>query len=307
MGWTEAELPRVDGRVVLVTGGNSGLGLQSVRVLASKGARVLLACRSAAKGEEAAAAVRAAVPDARIDVVALDLADLGSVRSLPERLPRDVQGLDVLMNNAGVMAIPRTLTRDGFEMQLGTNHLGHFALLGVLADRLLDRPGARIVTVSSGVHWGGHVAFDDLMGERSYSKWTAYSQSKLANLLFHFALARRLAAKGRAAIAVAAHPGYTATNLQVVSANSDPGPMGTLMTAVGNRFFAQSVEMGALPQLAAAIGDDVASGDYFGPWGPFEAWGAPKKCGCSARARDEAAQERLWEVSSALVGGDPLP
>lgn len=306
MGWTEAELPRVDGAVALVTGGNSGLGLRSVRVLAAKGARVVLTCRTVAKGEAEAATIRAEVPGARIDVVALDLADLASVRSLPERLPADLGGIDVLMNNAGVMAVPRTVTRDGFELQLGTNHLGHFALVSVLASRLLDRPGARVVTVSSGVHWQARVAFDDLMGERSYGKWSAYAQSKLANLLFHFALARRLAAKGKAAIAVAAHPGYTATNLQQVSADADPGPFGAVMTGLGNRLVAQSVESGVLPQLAAAIGHGVSSGDYLGPSGFFEAWGLPKKVGCSSRAQDEADQERLWARSVALVGADPL-
>lgn len=301
MGWTEAELPRVDGKVALVTGGNSGLGLQSVKVLAEKGARVLLACRTPAKGEEAVAALRARAPELRIETVALDLADLASVRSLPERLPGDVAHLDVLMNNAGVMAIPRKATADGFEMQLGTNHLGHFALTMVLAPRWL-RPGARVVTVSSGVHWYGRMRWDDLQGEASYEKWAAYNQSKLANLLFHFALARRLA--GRGAIATAGHPGYTATNLQVVSADADPGPMGWVMTRLGNTLLAQAPERGALPQLAAAIGLGVDNGDYFGPDGFYEGWGSPKKVGCSDRARSEADQERLWQRSVELCGID---
>lgn len=303
MRWSHEDLPRMDGKTALVTGGNSGLGLQAVTVLAARGARVLLACRTAAKGEEQAARLRAAQPDARIDVVALDLADLASVKSLPQRLPADVGALDVLMNNAGVMAIPRTLTKDGFEMQLGTNHLGHFALTMVLADRWRT-PGARVVTVSSAVHWQGALHLDDLMLERSYGKWTAYNQSKLANLLFHFALVRRLKARGWPVLATAAHPGYTATNLQQVSADADPGLFGWIMTALGNRLFAQDVAMGALPQLVAAIGQGVESGDYLGPEGPFEGWGRPKKVGCAAAAQREADQEALWERSVALTGVD---
>jgi NAD(P)-dependent dehydrogenase (short-subunit alcohol dehydrogenase family) len=300
MKFTEDSVPDQTGRTVLVTGANSGLGLEATRILAGRGARVLVACRSPEKGERAVAPLRAAFPSARMDLVALDLADLASVKSIGERLPLDVDGIDVLMNNAGVMAIPRQLTKDGFEMQLGTNHLGHFALTATLLPRM--KPNFRVVTLSSGVHWNGKMHFDDLMGAQRYEKWDAYCQSKLANLLFHFALARRL---GDRAKVVAAHPGYSATNLQHVSADAEPGLMGRLMTSVGNRVIAQSAAMGALPQVYAATSPEAQTGDYIGPDGfLFEAWGHPKKVGCSARARSVEDQERLWTLSVGLTGVD---
>lgn len=292
--WTSTDLPDQSGRTALVTGANSGLGLQTALALARHGARVLLACRDPARAEQALQRVRAAVPAATAELIALDLASLSSV----ERAAADVAGrtdrLDLLVDNAGVMAVPRVLTEDGFERQLGTNHLGHYALTGRLLPLLLAAPAPRVVVVSSTAHRSGRIAFDDLMGERGYSRWGAYGQSKLANLLFAAELQRRA---GDRLLVAGAHPGFAATNLQ-------SGQGSRLMEGamkVGNLVLAQSDAAGALPQLYAATMPDVRQNDY---WGPRlgEVRGAPKRVGRSAAAQDPVAAARLWDVSQELTG-----
>ncbi|MTD42855.1 SDR family NAD(P)-dependent oxidoreductase [Conexibacter sp. W3-3-2] len=282
--WTAADLPRQDGRTVVVTGANSGIGLVTARELARAGARVVLACRSVERGRAAAATMTGDV-----DVRALDLADLGSVRGFVDALDGPI---DVLVNNAGVMALPYRLTADGFEMQLGTNHLGHFALTGLLLGRITDR----VVTVSSGFHRLGTMDFDDLMWERGYHRWKAYARSKLANLLFTLELQRRLAAADAPVRAVAAHPGYAATGLQAHTETVQDRVMGLL-----NRVVAQSPERGALPTLYAAT-QDLPGAAYVGPDGPGEMRGAPQLVGMSGAAQDPAAARRLWDASEALTG-----
>jgi NAD(P)-dependent dehydrogenase (short-subunit alcohol dehydrogenase family) len=284
MNWTTADMDRQDGRTFVVTGANSGIGLEASRALAAAGARVVAACRDTAKGEHAVAEL-----DGDFDVRRLDLADLASVRAFAEGLDRDI---DVLINNAGVMAVPRSKTTDGFEMQLGTNHLGHFALTGLLLGRVRDR----VVTISSGAHRIGRVNFDDLQSERRYQRWTAYGQSKLANLLFMMELQRRLDAAGSSLRSVAAHPGYAATGLQ-----SHTQSVQDQIMSVANLVLAQSAAMGALPTLYAAT-EDVPGAAYAGPGGLLEQRGHPQLVNMSGAAKDPEAASRLWEASEELTG-----
>jgi len=295
-------LPDQKGRTAIVTGGNGGIGLEAARVLARKGARVVIAGRNPAKTRAAAGDLLRSVPSAELETRELDLADLSSVRSFARAFSENHARLDLLVNNAGVMAIPKRQTADGFEMQLGTNHLGHFALTGLLLERLLATPDARIVTVSSTAHRMGRIHFDDLHWERSYSRWPAYGQSKLANLLFASELQRRLAARGATQRSVACHPGYAATDLQFVGPRMDGSQLFAQMSRLGNRILAQSAADGALPTVYAAISPEVSGGDFIGPEGFAEMWGAPKKVGSSARARSEADARRLWELSEAQTG-----
>ena len=277
-------MPDQSDRSFVVTGANSGIGLAAARELAASGAHVTLAVRDTAKGDAAAAGMRGD-PEVR----ALDLAHLASVRAFAEGLDRNI---DVLVNNAGVMATPHRRTADGFELQLGTNHLGHFALTGLLLPRIQDR----VVTISSGGHPIGRIKFDDLQSERSYHRWAAYGQSKLANLLFMYELQRRLDAAGSPLRSVAAHPGYAATNLQFHTESIQDRIM-----ALGNRIFAQSDEQGAWPTLYAATTPDLPGGSYVGPDGFLEQRGNPKLVGSSAAARDEDAARRLWGLSEELT------
>jgi NAD(P)-dependent dehydrogenase (short-subunit alcohol dehydrogenase family) len=284
--WTAADLPRLDGRTFIVTGANSGIGLVAARELAGAGARVVLAVRDTTKGETAAGTV-----DGQVEVRPLDLADLASVRAFADAWDGPI---DVLVNNAGVMAIPEGRTKDGFEMQIGTNHLGPFALTNLL----LPHIGDRVVTVSSPAHRMGGLEVDDLNWDRrSYQRWRAYGQTKLSNLLFTLELQRRLTEAGSDVRAVAAHPGYAATNLQSHTGN---WLQNTLM-AVGNKVIAQSAEMGALPTLYAAT-QDVPGGAYIGPDGFQEQRGHPKLVGRSSAASDEQSARRLWERSEELTG-----
>jgi NAD(P)-dependent dehydrogenase (short-subunit alcohol dehydrogenase family) len=284
--WTAADLPPQAGRTFVVTGANSGIGRAAAYELARAGARVVLAVRDPAKGERAAAAM-----SGEREVRRLDLADLASVREFADRWEGP---LDVLINNAGVMATPERRTRDGFELQIGTNHLGHFALTNLLLPRIADR----VVTVSSPAHRVGRIDLDDLNWERRrYQRWGAYSQSKLANLLFTLELERRLREAGSAVRAVAAHPGYAATNLQSRTENL----LQNTVMAIGNRLFAQSEEMGALPTLYAAT-QDLAGGSYVGPDGFQEQRGHPTLVGRTRAASDPQAARRLWELSEALTG-----
>ena len=302
MAWSAADVPDQSGRTIVVTGGNSGLGLESARVLAAKGAQVVLACRSLDKANEAAAEISREHPSAKVETRQLDLASLASVRSFAEELRSAHPRLDVLMNNAGVMALPRRETAEGFEMQLGTNHLGPFALTSLLLDRVLAAPAGRVVTVSSQFHRRGRMQFADLHGTRRYGKWSAYAQSKLANLLFSFELQRRLEAKGASVIAVAAHPGYASTNLQAAGPRMEGSSFMERGSELANRVFAQSAAEGALPQLHAATAPDVRGGGYFGPSGIYEMWGPPKKVGTSRAARDVEVARRLWQLSEEATG-----
>ena len=299
--WTVADIPDQSGRRVIVTGANSGLGFETALALAAHGAEVTLAVRDTAKGEAAADQIRAQAPLASLEVRRLDLADLASIDEFAW-LWREAHpdGLDLLINNAGIMAIPRRETADGFEMQLGTNHLGHFALTGRLLEAI--RPDGRIVTVSSQAHRMGRMDFDDLMGERKYGAWRAYGHSKLANLLFMRGLAERLERAGSSIASVAAHPGYASTHLQAVAPEmKGRGWQVKIMDGV-NKVMAQSAAMGALPTLYAATFPAIRSGDYVGPDGFGEQRGHPKLVGMTPSARDDAAADRLWTVSEDLTG-----
>ncbi|MBM3688823.1 MAG: SDR family NAD(P)-dependent oxidoreductase [Actinobacteria bacterium] len=299
--WTVADIPDQSGRRVIVTGANSGLGFETSLALATRHAAVTMAVRDTGKGEAAAADIRARTPGADVEVRRLDLADLASIDEFAwlwrESHP---DGLDMLINNAGIMAIPRRDTADGFEMQLGTNHLGHFALTGRLLEAI--RPEGRIVTVSSQAHRMGRMDFEDLMGERKYGAWRAYGQSKLANLLFMRGLAERLERAGSSIASVAAHPGFASTHLQAVAPEmKGRGWQVKIMDGV-NKVMAQSAAMGALPTLYSATFPAIRSGDYVGPDGFGEQRGHPKLVGMNASARDDEAANRLWTVSEELTG-----
>ncbi|RRR85385.1 oxidoreductase [Streptomyces sp. RP5T] len=298
-GWSAEDVPGQSGRVAVVTGANSGIGYATARELARSGARVLLACRSEARGAEARNRLTGEVPGAEAEFTRLDLADLASVREFASAYPYG--RLDLLVNNAGVMALPYGTTADGFETQFGTNHLGHFALTGLLLPTLLATPGARVVTVSSPAHALANIDIDDLNSERRYRRWVAYARSKTANLLFVHELARRLAAHGSDVIAAAAHPGYAATNLQTAGPRMAGRTAAERFMRVGNRFFAQSADAGALPTLYAATAPDVRPDSFTGPslagWrgSPAPAWRAPW-------TRDDRVSRRLWAASEELTG-----
>lgn len=299
--WTADDMPDLSGKTIIVTGGNSGIGYEAAKQLAHKGAHVVLACRDMDKARAAIASITSAHAAASLEAMPLDLARLESVRSFAAAFLAGHKALDVLCNNAGVMALPYRKTADGFEMQFGTNHLGHFALTGLLLDRLLATPGARVVNVSSGAHRMGAIRFDDLNWERGYRKWAAYGQSKLANLLFTYELQRKLAAAGASAISIACHPGYAATNLQTAGPRMEGSTWMESLSEFTNRVAAQSAAMGALPTLYAATAPDVSGGDYIGPNGFGEMWGYPKKVQSNGRSRDTAVAGRLWEVSEQLT------
>jgi NAD(P)-dependent dehydrogenase (short-subunit alcohol dehydrogenase family) len=294
VSWSTADIPDQSGRRAIVTGANSGLGLIVARELARKGASVVLACRNMQKGEAALAQVRAA-GGGDAELARLDLGSLASVREFAESQQRP---LDLLLCNAGVMAPPRSETADGFETQIGTNHLGHFALTGQLLDRLKAAEAPRVVSTSSNGHRMGRIDFDDLQGRRRYRRWRAYGQSKLANLLFMRELDRRARAAGLPLVSVAAHPGYSATNLQFAA----PPLLDRIVMRVGNVVIAQRAEDGSLPLLYAATVPGLPGGSYAGPDGPGEWRGKPQLVGMSRRAQDPETARRLWEVSESLTG-----
>ena len=301
--WTARDMPDLTGRTAVVTGANSGIGFEAARELAAHGADVTLAVRNAAKGEEALARIRTEVPAATVSVGSLDLADLASVRGFAEAWSaQHPEGLDLLINNAGVMAIPRRTTADGFEMQFGTNHLGHFALTGLLLPALIARPRSRVVTVSSGAHRFGRMDLDDLMGQRRYQRWRAYGQSKLANLLFTSELQRRLDLNAIPILALAAHPGYADTNLQNVGPEMDGRSWLTKVMGSANGFLAQSAEMGALPTLFAATVPGLPGDSYVGPDGFLEQRGHPRLVDRSKAASVSSDARRLWSASEDLTG-----
>jgi NAD(P)-dependent dehydrogenase (short-subunit alcohol dehydrogenase family) len=289
--WTEDDIPDQTGQVTIVTGANSGIGWETARALAQRGATVIMACRNLQKANPAYDQIKAFNPAGNVVVMWLDLADLDSVRAFNAAFRDSYDRLDVLINNAGVMNPPYGKTAQGFEQQFGINHLGHFALTGLLLDLLNATPEARIVTVSSGGHRFGAINFDDLNAERNYSPQRAYADSKLANLLFTYELQRRLTAAGQATLALAAHPGWTVTNLQ----------QHTRYLQLLNPIIAQTTDMGALPILYAATATEVRGGDYVGPGGFMELRGYPRKVKSSVRSHDEATARRLWSISEHLT------
>ncbi len=299
--WTHKDIADQQGKVVIVTGGNSGIGFEAGLALAEKNARVILAVRDLDKGEQAAQAIRDRVPAANIIVMRMNLADLSSVRSFSDEFLTNHDRLDVLINNAGVMALPLVRTVDGFEMQFGTNHLGHFALTGLLLPALKATTDSRVVTVSSYVHTSGDIHFDDLQWHKNYDRWGAYAQSKLANLLFAYELQRCFAASKIKALSVACHPGYSATNLQVVGPQLDGAIFSVWMMKAANILFAQSQRMGALPTLFAAVSSEVNGCDYIGPTGIGGIRGYPDKVMSNDKSYDQALAKRLWTVSEELT------
>jgi NAD(P)-dependent dehydrogenase (short-subunit alcohol dehydrogenase family) len=295
-------MPDQHDKVAVITGGNSGIGYEAALALAGKGARVILAVRNAEKGQAAAAAIQRAHAGATAEVMALDLSDLGSVRHFAATFLQRFESLPLLINNAGVMALPYRRTADGFEMQFGTNHLGHFALTGLLLPAILAAPHARVVVVSSGLHARGKIDFANLDGKLSYSPGGAYSQSKLANLLFVYELQRRFTSAGVDALAVGCHPGWAATNLQAAGPRMNGSRLSERLSEIGNRLFAQSAAMGALPTLYAATAAGIHGGEYIGPLGMMGLRGAPGKLNSSVRSHDRAVAAQLWQVSEELTG-----
>lgn len=306
MGWSEADIPDSGGRTAVVTGANVGLGFEVSRALAGAGATVLMACRDMGKARVAAEGIREEVPDARVDTETLDLASLDSVREFASATTaRFSDGIDLLINNAGVMMPPRRETADGFELQFGTNHLGHFALTGLLMPQIKELPGSRVVTVSSTMARVGRIDFDDLQGESGYSRTGAYGLSKLANLSFAIEFQRRLALAGSPIESMAAHPGYSATNLQKAGPRIGGGVGSALAApfmALGHRLLAQDAAAGAAPILFAATNPELPAGSYVGPDGPGEMRGSPTVVHPVESATDREVAERLWSESERLTG-----
>lgn len=294
--WTSADIPDQTGRTAVITGANTGLGFETAAALVAKGAQVVLAVRNLDKGKAAATRMTAAYPEASVALQELDLTSLDAIRAAAEQLRSDHDTIDLLINNAGVMMTPKSTTQDGFELQFGTNHLGHFAFTGLLLDRVLAAPGSRIVTVSSTGHRiGAGINFDDLQWKRSYSRMGAYAQSKLANLLFTYELQRRLV--GTKTIATAAHPGSSDSEL-----TRDFPPLVRIVAKPLTSVFGQSSAMGALPTLRAATDPGVLGGHYCGPGGFGELRGYPKVVASSQQSYDADLQRRLWAVSEELTG-----
>ncbi|MEN8161848.1 MAG: oxidoreductase [Myxococcota bacterium] len=300
--WTEHDVADQSGRVAFITGANSGIGWDNARVLAGRGATVLLGVRSRERGEDAIQRIRALHPGADVRLLEIDLSDLESVARAADEVRSGQSRLDLLINNAGLMMIPKRKTAQGFEMQLGVNHLGHFALTGQLLPLLQGTDASRVVSVSSNGHKFGQIRFDDLHGEAGYSPAGAYAQSKLANLLFTFELQRRLEAGGRGTSALAAHPGGSNTNL----GRENPGGLGYtllhVLRPVFERWFTQSSAMGALPTLRAAVDPEARGGEYYGPDGRMEQRGHPVRVDSSERSKNREDARRLWEVSEQATG-----
>ncbi len=290
--WTKDNIPNMQDKIVLITGANSGLGFEASLALAEKNATVLMACRDTAKGEKAVQDIRAVHASADLVLMQLDLSSLESVREFAETCNRNYDHLDILINNAGVMAPPYSTTRDGFELQIGVNHFGHFALTGLILDPLLQAPTGRIVSVSSFAHKMGDIRFNDINWKKKYSRWPAYGQSKLANLFFTYELDRQLKGANARTIAVAAHPGYSYTKLQRY----------TGLFSFLNHLVAQSPQMGVSPILYAATEWNVGGGQFFGPNGIMEMRGYPKKTRSSKLSYNRDIAGKLWELSEEVTG-----
>jgi protochlorophyllide reductase len=299
MAWTCNDIPDQAGRTALVTGANSGLGLETARALSAQGGRVVLACRTQAKAE---AACQQLAADSRGELIplALDLADLQSVQQAADTVCERWSALDLLINNAGVMAPPRVLSAQGLELQFAVNHLGHFALTQRLLPLLQERPGGRVVHVSSGASYFGRISFDDLQGDRRYDAWAAYAQSKLANVMTALELQRRLQAQGSGVLSIAAHPGLARTNLQPTSVAARGSKLEALAYKLMDPLF-QSAAMGALPQLYAATAPQAEPGGFYGPGGLGNLKGYPKACRIAPAALESEACSRLWSVSEQLI------
>lgn len=299
--WTKQDMPDLTGKVAVVTGANSGLGFESSRAFAEKGATVVMAVRSISKGEQAREEILAEYPQASLDVIKLDMGSLESIRDFVDAFKSKYNRLDILLNNAGVMAIPRQQTVDGFEMQFGVNHLGHFALTGQLIDVIVGTPNARIHNVTSGAHYSGAINFDDLMGEQDYSRWSAYGQSKLANVFFTFELQKRLTAAGYDTIANTSHPGFVLTNLQNNSVEQSGTRLEAFLYRVVAPLLAHDINMGVLPQLYGATAEDARGGAFYGPR-IFNLRGYPTEKKANQEAYDAEALQRFWEISEELTG-----
>jgi len=299
--WTAADVPDQHGRTAIITGGTGGLGLETARVLASHGATVVLAGRDAAKLETASNRLSSALPDASVQTVQVDLASLESIRKAALELTGRFPNLDLLVNNAGLMMPPYGLTKDGYELQFGTNHLGHFALTGLLLKQLLATPGSRVVTVSSNGHRAGQINFADLNSARRYRRTTAYGQSKLANLMFTYELQRRLATAMAQTMALAAHPGNARTDLTRHLSAPINAAIGPRFASLTSRFV-QDAPMGALPTLRAATDPAAVGGTYYGPDGFGQFTGYPVVVTSTTRSHNRQTQRRLWVESEQLTG-----
>jgi NAD(P)-dependent dehydrogenase (short-subunit alcohol dehydrogenase family) len=301
VAWTTADIPRQDGRTAIVTGANTGLGLETAAALAEAGATVVLACRDTGKAEDARALIDARGGSGRVEILALDLGDLSAIAEAAAETRERFPSVDLLINNAGVMIPPRMTTADGFELQFGTNHLGHFAYTGQVLETLLRTPGSRVVTVSSLAHQQGRMRWDDLDWERSYDRMAAYSQSKLANLLFTFELDRRLTSAGAGTVALAAHPGLSSTDLaRYLPGATLPGLKQLAGAVIGLVF--NSAADGALATLRAATDPDATGSQFYGPSGPREIRGRPVLVMPRSHAVDEDDRARLWTLSEHRTG-----
>jgi protochlorophyllide reductase len=300
--WTQQDIPDLTGKIIVITGANSGLGLESTKALAAKGATVVMACRNLGKAEKAKAEVLANNPHAKLEVMPLDNASLASVRDFADAFKAKYARLDILLNNAGIMAIPRALTEDGFEMQLGVNHLGHFALTGLLIDVITATPKARVHNTSSSAAFTGNINFDDLMGEKEYGRWGAYGQSKLANIFFATELNNRLKAAGHEAISNSSHPGLVMTNLQANSVEMSGAPLTErILYRIAGPLLAQDISMGVLPQLYGSTAPEAKGGVFYGPK-TFRIRGYPSEQHANDAVNDASARKRFWEISEELTG-----
>ena len=299
--WTQKDIPDLTGKTIVITGANSGLGFECSRTFAEKGAMVVMTARNMQKGEKAKADILNAHPNASLDLMKLDVGDLASVREFADAYQARYDRLDILLNNAGVMAIPRQLTPDGFEMQLGVNHLGHFALTGLLLEVIIKTPKGRIHNVTSSANWTGTINFDDLMGEKKYSRWGAYGQSKLANVFFTYELQKRLTAAGYDTITNTSHPGFVIGNLQANSVEQSGARMEAWLYKFAQLFFAQDIKMGVLPMLYGMTAENAKGGVFYTPR-IFNMRGTPKEGNANSAANDAEALKRFWEVSEELTG-----
>ena len=299
--WTQRNIPSQKGKLAIVTGANSGIGFYTTRGLALSGARVIMACRNAEKAEQAAQMLRTQIPGAQVDLIPLDLSSMESIQAFADTYRAQFEHLDLLINNAGVMALPLRKTAEGFEMQFGVNHLGHFALTGQLLPALLAAPAARVVTVSSMVHLFSRINFANLNAEQRYRKWSAYGQSKLANLLFAYELERRLEAANAPVISVGTNPGYTSTNLQLAGPQMADSRLAEGIQRFANRTLAQSAGTSALTSLYAATAPDVQGGDYIQP-AVLTIWGYPTHSQSSRASRRQEDAARLWQISEEMTG-----